>query len=768
MNNTLETSLRHAVALSQKQPSSNDDIALSLQQNAFSHLDLISQAQGLIGGLKDNAAQHKQAIAMAIEGIQIAYHVLSSQIQEASFQRKQLVDECENYLATFVINKDQEKEAFSTEELAIQYYWELIQKECKSFISYFGIQSQTQAQTPKISRLSIMPYFRMSQALPQKSLILSALEQHQHAIYLFLKTSLPNDAYYGDYKNSSSFFLKMESFWQSHNYLNRIRAPLFIINSLANLLWNLEHPVDINTGISMTLSESIASCKKAASFLNQLLDGYEHSLMSQMDSQKRLKSYLFQIELYIKSLQSAFEYESLHELNIKDVSSSMHRALRIMIKNIIELMYQDQNACEHIVGQLMYLGELLMHSPNLVHKTFPQASVIEALNPIPCTLMDMLILFCHHKPQQRTEIVERLSLDPKKEIDTELARVLENIDNKFLAPFEVIALKDEQTSCYRTSEQQVTIAKQFIPLITMIMASFACFDDTRTTAHIEKKDILSDKKQRELILKNAEDNTYYQSDMSILLKNHSASLDKLLKAQNQMLNLTQLMDEIGSLIIENQILLQLKEFQHMVLDCLKRTCKAYNELGIKLIDIEKSIHHDDTILRNEKRIIQSLLDDLTDTIDTIKKLIGDLSTAMTCPGFTEEQKLNMLEKTVSIQELFAQIFHGPIKVAHDVSIQQWIKDKPPSPKPRLITTPQPIENPEIVFPYRPVLYLIGGLIASITAVNFIFFAYSLIPCFILLNSGMLACYKGFTDLKNHGFFKTQIPLQQIPASPSPV
>ena len=135
MNNTLEISLRHAVALSQKQLSSTNDFASSLQQNAFSHLDLISQAQGMMGRITDNGTQHKQAIALAIEGIQIAYHVLSSQLQEASVQRKQLVDECENYLATFVINKDQEQEEFSPEELAIQYYWELVQKECKFFIS---------------------------------------------------------------------------------------------------------------------------------------------------------------------------------------------------------------------------------------------------------------------------------------------------------------------------------------------------------------------------------------------------------------------------------------------------------------------------------------------------------------------------------------------------------------------------------------------------------------------------------------------------------
>ena len=109
MNNTLEISLRHAVALSQKQPTSTNDIASSLQQNAFSHLDLISQAQGMMGRITNNAAQHKQAIALAIEGIQIAYHILSAHIQEASVQRKQLVDECENYLATFVINKDQEQ-----------------------------------------------------------------------------------------------------------------------------------------------------------------------------------------------------------------------------------------------------------------------------------------------------------------------------------------------------------------------------------------------------------------------------------------------------------------------------------------------------------------------------------------------------------------------------------------------------------------------------------------------------------------------------------
>jgi|LauGreDrversion4_2_1035121.scaffolds.fasta_scaffold06592_2 hypothetical protein len=671
--NTPEISLRRAIALSSK--SSGADFANNIKQSAFGQLDLISQAQGLVGGLQDNSDLQKQAIGLAVQGLEIAYHLISSQMQETAFQRKQFVDECSNYVATFTVNKDKEEEEFYKEEVAIQNYWELVQRECRSFESFFGIQAQVNPDNPKITRLSVMPYFRMSQSLPQKSLIASNLDQHQYAIFLFLKTGLPNAKYFQYYKDTYRVYLKLESFWTGRNYLNRFRAPLFIINSIANLLWNLQHPVDTNTGIPLTLAESINLCVKSELFLNNILDDYESSLLSQIDQPvNQIKSYLLQVELYIKSLRSAFEYEFLHEINIQDVSNSMHRAIRIMANKIFELIYKSSSASEDLMGQLMYLAELIMSNPSIMTKAFPEEfpHKVRHLNPVPCTLMDILILYCHHKPSRRQKVLTNLKLSKKDNL-SELARVLSVIDTQYLTPFEHIALKPQHIKQATTTSTQIEVAKQFVPLLAMLMSCFTTFQDTRPQNMQEDILIVSDKKQREAILDDASstnDDKYYQWSLSIFLKHKSGSslsrLDSLLVDQNRMLGMTQLLDEMGTIILENRILLQLKEFQKMILGCLKKILQAYKELNTRLNHVEEAMNKDDMIQRNEKRILQPMLDDLEDTLDIIQKSISQVSVAISAPGFSEQQKKAMLEKTNGIQNLFEQTFHE--KIRFDVAL----------------------------------------------------------------------------------------------------
>ena len=678
--NTPEISLRRAVALAPKNTSNPGNLAASIKSAAFEQLDLIAQAQGLINGLQSDTNLQKEAIGLAVQGIEIAYHVLSNHMLETSFQRKQFVDECENFIVTFTLNKDKEKEDYYDEEVAIQKYWELIQKENKGFTNYFGIQATPNTDNPKITRLSVMPFFRMSQSLPQKSLVASELDQHQYAIYLFLKTGLPNTDYHLYYHLSSRLWLKLESFWAKQNYLNRFRAPLFIINSLANLLWNLQHPIDAETGMPLTLIESVNLCVKGELFINNLLDEYQHSIFFKIDKhQQIIHDYLLKVERLIKSLHAAFQYESLHEINLSDVSSSMHRGCRIMANKMLELIYQRPSAAESLLGQIMYLGEMLIQTPMLIEKAFPNSENkgILGLNSTPCTLTDVLILFSHMKPRRRQDLYLRLKSETK-DVYLELARVLQKLDQEFLVPFEILILKPSEKTAASTTDEQSGIARYFISLLCLLMECFTIFNDTRSKEAQTNPNLKSDNQQREFIIKmsaSSNHDKYYRWSLSLFLQNHDGSsmqgLDQLLNELNQMRMMTELLDKLGSIVLENRILLQQKTFQQTIITTLKKIRGAYRDINNRLNRVEDAMNRDELIQRNEKRILQPMLDDVEATIESIQLSISQVSQVINNPAFTEEQRKEMQDKIDFIQNEFHNIFQEQLVIpvslpVHDI------------------------------------------------------------------------------------------------------
>lgn len=673
--NTSELSLRRAVILSTQPSSTEKNIAQAIKSSALEQADLISQAQGLVSEIVQDPNLQKEAIGLAVQGIELAYHVLSTHLLETSFQRKQFVDECDNHIVSFTLNKDKEKPDFYKEEVAIQTYWELIQNECRDFVSYFGIQSNPNVDNPKITRLSIMPFFRMSQALPQKSLIASIVDQHQHAIFLFLKTGLPNKEYYQLYKETPRFFLQVEGVFIKQNYLNRFRAPLFIINSLANLLWNLQHPVDPTTGSPLALLERINLCIKAELFINQILDNYEESIFYKIDNYDgSLKYYLLQVERLIKSLHSAFQYQSLNEINLEDVSFCMHRASRIMANKILELIYQKPDASETLIGQIMYLGEMIIQTPSLITKAFPKAKDphLLGLNPVPSTLTDMLILFSHIKSKHRKQLYSRLRSE-QKDVYLELARVLEHIDIQFLSPFEILLLKHQSKTKAYTTEKQSWIARHFLALLSLIMECFTVFQDTRVKDNEILQHCLSDYQQRDFIIRMAasgNQDKYYRWSLSLFLQNPKGisikGIDELLGELNQMRLMTELLDKLGSIVLENRILLQQKNFQKTIVGALKKIRESFRTIENRLNRVEDEMNRDEMIQRSEKRILKPMFDDVEATIDSIQKSITQVNYVINNPGFNQQQQLEIQSKIHIIQQQFETIFQQQLRLPIDL------------------------------------------------------------------------------------------------------
>lgn len=673
--NTSELSLRRAVILSTKNTDNPQNIASAIKTSAFEQMDLVSQAQGLMSRAAEDTTLQKEAIGLAVQGIQMAYHVLSTQLLETSFQRKQFVDECNNDVASFILNKDKEMPEFYNEEIAIQTYWELIQSECRGFVNYFGIQVNPNADNPKITRLSVLPFFRMSQSLPQKSLVASIVDQHQHAIYLFLKTGLPNREYYQHYHDSYRFILKLEGVFLKKNYLNRFRAPLFIINSLANLLWNLQHPVHPDTGTSLPLSEKINLCIKAELFVNQILDDYDHSVFFKIDKYNgTLKNYLLKVERLIKSLHSAFQHQNLHNINLEDVSFSMHRASRIMANKILELIYQKPNATEALIGQIMYLGEMVIQTPSLIETAFPieETPRLIGLNPLPSTLTDVLILFSHVKAKHRQQLYTRLKQQPT-DVYSELARVLEQIDIQFLAPFEKIVLARESKKAANTTTQQSWVARHFLALISLIMECFTIFQDTRSKEAQALRNNLSDAQQRDFIIHIAAGNNrekYYRWNFALFLQNPRGSsikgIDELFNELNQMRSMTELLDKLGSIVLENRILLQQKVFQRTIVAALKKIREAFRDIANRLDRVEDAMNRDVMIQRNEKRILQPMFDDVEATIESIQKSIAQVNEIISNPNFNEQQQQEMQLKINYIEQQFQAIFQEGLMLPIDI------------------------------------------------------------------------------------------------------
>lgn len=658
MINASEVALRRSITTASKQGGPLID---AIKKSTSEQMELISNASGITG---DGKNLESAAIGLAIQGLEIAYHVLSTSMLESKFLRTKFNDECQNDIASFTINRVKEPYDLSQEELAIIYFFDLLRSNPFGLFHYSGIQIKTDDANPRIEHLSILPFFRMSQALQQKNLVASEIDEHRQACHLFLKTNLPTKDYFSEYQKLSKTYLALEGLIQKSNYLNRFKAPRFVVIAIANLLWNLQYPVNTDTGLPLTLAESVNICLQAELFLNQLLDESLSISLIKIDSpNQRLRSFFLKVERYTKSLRQAFETERLQEINLLDVSNSMHRALRIMANKLLELIYQKPLAAETLVGQMMYLGELVMQTPKIISHFLKKTELdnIPVLNSPPSTLIDLLIIFCHLAPDKREYLINK-HLKSSQDGLLELSRTLKQINQEFIMPFEASALNQFKQTIKTPIDYGTWIAKRFIALMVMVMECFTIFEDTRAKTAKGIEGIINDKSQRTQIMTIAAGQDiirYYEWCLSMFLKHRSLTsenLDKLLHEQFKMIQMTSLMDYLGSLVLENRIFLQQKAFQTMLLECLKKIESAYQALNQKLNTVEEQMQHDESVQRHEKRVIQPMLDDLEATLDVIQKSVLQVSHVVSAPDFTEQERQRLMKKTAIIQNQMQSIF----------------------------------------------------------------------------------------------------------------
>jgi hypothetical protein len=126
--------------------------------------------------------------------------------------------------------------------------------------------------------------------------------------------------------------------------------------------------------------------------------------------------------------------------------------------------------------------------------------------------------------------------------------------------------------------------------------------------------------------------------------------------------------------MENRIFLQQAEFQNMLLDCLKKIEIAYRGLNDRLNSVEEQMMSDAQIQRHEKRVIQPMLDDLEVTLESIQRSILLVNQIISAPGFSEQEKKLLQEKTATIQAQSQSIFPINTTLPFDISFDDKAKD----------------------------------------------------------------------------------------------
>ena len=229
-------------------------------------------------------------------------------------------------------------------------------------------------------------------------------------------------------------------------------------------------------------------------------------------------------------------------------------------------------------------------------------------------------------------------------------------------------------------------ASYFIPLIILIMESFKVFKDTRPTKskteeildltssrtlnsplkqspHLEafsfdcvKANSKSDKIQCELILNEVstpeDSNTYYNWSISMFLKKKSRrnkQIDELLKWQNQIREKTSRLDDFADVISKNRMFLQHQRFHTDLSDLLIEIRQLFDSISQKFSTIQTQMQSNTKLQRDEKRVLQPMLEDVSSIVESVEKSIQQVDAIINAPDFGVLERQKMLEQNPLLQ-----------------------------------------------------------------------------------------------------------------------
>jgi hypothetical protein len=663
------------------------------------------KAKGLVLAGSDCDSQTQQlnlqgaAIDLAVKGLIIAAIAVNRQVETMKEQRLSFDKERLAGISTFTIPTNVEYTKLSKEEKIISSYIEKVNK--YNFAKYLGINTQLLSEDVHLEYHSLLPFYKMSEGIRQPVASTKKIDQQKVLINLFFKSALPENIsdLDSDFTNDWRIEAFFESAWEKENYLNNLRAPRFVMMSLANLLWHLQDPVD-EDGSRLSISKRIKLCKEIKLFLMDLLNEHAEPFIHEIsDSKIKLTSYVRRIELHVKGLMDAFIDEKLNSVNLDDITDNTHHSLQTMDKSVFQMIYQkkipgkkgmfpDPHAAQNLATTIGYMDQLFDLYPDLINcfSGVMSSQPGSFLNTPPITIIDALIIFLHSTRSEKDDILERLA-----KLDNEsgllLIEAFNELDDKFIRPIKDICKAELKTGMRDPDRKKVAkiTAQRLLPLFTLVLEDYPIDVTTelsRESAHEEdlyRAKILGGEEQVQLINRAAESGDgYYQWDIASLLKyrGHFAThLNDVPRKQFKLTKVSELLDTVKSITTHYKSFLAYPSFQTFLLKCIEDVRGVYKELEDFVTELDDHINKDQNLSRELKSILIPMTEKLDDCIKEFYESSKLLSEHVISPNFPREQKKILQEKIRHLCKQYEELFQKEAGLDDIVEAQDRIPDE---------------------------------------------------------------------------------------------
>ncbi len=718
-----ELAIRSAINTAPKTISPDSHNCSAIKENAQTKVKNLMN--GTNSGIDSELDPKTTAIGLAAEGLRLGYEALKDQLTNLKDKRLSFDKERQAGIATFLMPTNKEESVLSKQERVIKSFLNLVEQN-NSFKNYFGIHTSTLSDMPNTIFYSVLPFYRMSEQLPQPTASERPIDKVKISINLFFKSALPDSI--ADIDNEFRNGNKFAEFWMAaykkDNYLNDLRSQRFIIMCLANLLWNLQHPVNPNSGFQLDLKASIQLCTEVGLFLNLLLNSSKDTYLKQINTSNKhlLVSFARRVENHIKSLKAAFIQQQLYELNMRYLNNSAHESLRIMDQSIFKLIYSrvnpitkknepDNNAACNLIDTISHLTQILTYNPQLIQSFTPFTQFFEKppfLNVPGITIIDVLIIFTQSTNENREEIFKSLGKN-KTDNAEEFIASLKIFNSKFVKPIKSISKQELGSTFFekKSKEAATLTTKRLLPFITLALEDYRITIETPESLEAIKQAKIknpkvkkySAKEQMMEINKQAHQGDGFYiwrlSPYINLSTGTEAALDELPKYQHRFAEITKLLDAVSEIVEKYRSFLQIKSFQQFLIKCLNKIKEEYLLLGRHIDNIDTLLSQDQLISRNMQSILGPMGQDLMKGLSSFSNAFNDFEHIVCDPNFIEQQKQLLSSKIKAINQHFITLFNEESGLLDCIS-QDCLEH------PIINTITKPTDNSSTKTPFKPI------------------------------------------------------------------
>jgi hypothetical protein len=460
---------------------------------------------------------HNQTAAAIVAGgvvlgLAAAVTVVSKNWKTVGEKHAKLEEEIIEQVSMFGVRETGVTPKLTFEQKLIRSYYLELEKELW-LMRYSGIRRIEAAEPGTKTMYFVLPFYTMDTKVLKPLASMNAVDKVRTLIDTFLRVKLPEslagiERAFESYK-SYTLLSAGKYLAQKGNFLNNWRSARFIMITLGNLLWNLQHPGDLKTGHHVSIDQCVKYCHRVLVFLNSLLNPQEAPFLVHTDmlgqvqeESQHLLKFITSVQLLVKHLHQAYRYDQMNTLNLADLTNTSHRVLGTLNTSLFKLLYQrkseeakmmvpDDRAADLLSSCFDELNLVLQGNNAIVDVFQPYIKKfqdIPYLNDNITTLIDILTIFTHLPYADRAALIA--GLKERSTVCTEpswgkFAEGLETLELRFIQP---IANQDQSNRFYQSARDARITGRRLLPFFTLLMAALRTDVDTGNSYQLAQND----------------------------------------------------------------------------------------------------------------------------------------------------------------------------------------------------------------------------------------------------------------------------------------